>query len=66
MLQIKPPFLPKVQDDADFSNFDADFTREKPMVTPPDSKYIFVDRPQRFSYVSWLLQPVHDCIAADC
>lgn len=39
MQQIKPPFLPKVQDDADFSNFDADFTLEKPVITPPESEY---------------------------
>ena len=39
-LQIEPPFLPKVQDDTDFSNFDANFTSLKPVVTPPDSKYL--------------------------
>ena len=38
MLQIKPPYLPNVLDDADFSNFDADFISEKPVITPPDSK----------------------------
>ena len=37
-LQIKPPFLPIVEDEEDFSNFDADFTSQDPMITPPDSK----------------------------
>ena len=63
MQQIKPPFRPQVQHDADFSNFDVDFTLKTPVVTPPESKYLshasqkhtlkwivnnFMDRPQTF------------------
>eukprot|EP00045_Choanoeca_perplexa_P007401 m.66562 g.66562 ORF g.66562 m.66562 type:complete len:636 (-) comp14062_c0_seq1:135-2042(-) len=38
--QVKPPFAPKVKSSSDFSNFDPEFTREKPVLTPEDSKRI--------------------------
>ncbi|XP_060072755.1 protein kinase C delta type-like isoform X1 [Ylistrum balloti] len=34
--QVEPPFKPKIKSDGDFSNFDSDFTAEKPNLTPPD------------------------------
>ncbi len=33
-LRIQPPFLPKLESDKDFSYFDAEFTSEKPKLTP--------------------------------
>jgi len=37
-LEIPPPFVPKVIDDADVSNFDPQFTTEVVQITPPDGE----------------------------
>lgn len=34
--QIPAPFKPEVKNETDVSNFDTDFTTEKPELTPPD------------------------------
>ncbi|ELU04030.1 hypothetical protein CAPTEDRAFT_114953 [Capitella teleta] len=34
--EIEPPFKPKIKSNTDVSYFDADFTMEKPNLTPPD------------------------------
>eukprot|EP00730_Choanoeca_flexa_P000573 TRINITY_DN10254_c0_g1_i5.p1 TRINITY_DN10254_c0_g1~~TRINITY_DN10254_c0_g1_i5.p1 ORF type:complete len:642 (+),score=246.15 TRINITY_DN10254_c0_g1_i5:113-2038(+) len=38
--QLKPPFAPRVKSSGDASNFDPEFTSEKPVLTPEDSKRI--------------------------
>ena len=35
-LQVKPPFRPTVKSPTDVSNFDEDFTKEIPQLTPPE------------------------------
>ena len=34
--EIEPPFKPKVKGDRDVENFDAEFLREKAVITPPE------------------------------
>jgi len=34
--KVKPPFKPKIKSKKDASNFDADFTKEDPVLTPVD------------------------------
>ena len=46
---LKPPFIPKVKGGNDASNFDPEFTSERPVLTPADRRQIeFIDQ------VSWL------------
>uniref|UniRef100_A0A3Q2YWU7 AGC-kinase C-terminal domain-containing protein n=1 Tax=Hippocampus comes TaxID=109280 RepID=A0A3Q2YWU7_HIPCM len=33
--QVSPPFLPSLKTSADVSNFDSDFTRLQPVLSPP-------------------------------
>uniref|UniRef100_A0A0N5B845 Protein kinase C n=1 Tax=Strongyloides papillosus TaxID=174720 RepID=A0A0N5B845_STREA len=35
--KVKPPFKPKIKSKRDANNFDADFTKEEPVLTPTDS-----------------------------
>ena len=35
MRRIKPPFVPVINNPEDTSNFDEDFTKEAPVLTPP-------------------------------
>ena len=37
---VAPPFKPQSKGKGDFSNFDADFLREKPKITPADKKQL--------------------------
>uniref|UniRef100_A0A8C1R086 protein kinase C n=1 Tax=Cyprinus carpio TaxID=7962 RepID=A0A8C1R086_CYPCA len=37
--RVKPPFLPSVKAPADVSNFDEEFTRLKPVLTPPQTPF---------------------------
>jgi novel protein kinase C epsilon type len=37
---VEPPFKPKVKNENDSSNFDEEFTSEKPVVTPTDPALI--------------------------
>ncbi|XP_075730323.1 uncharacterized protein LOC119164664 isoform X2 [Rhipicephalus microplus] len=38
--EIEPPFKPKLKNTADVSNFDSDFTMEKPVLTPIDPQIL--------------------------
>uniref|UniRef100_A0AAY4E024 protein kinase C n=1 Tax=Denticeps clupeoides TaxID=299321 RepID=A0AAY4E024_9TELE len=38
--KVKPPFLPTVKEPGDVSNFDEEFTRLKPVLTPPHTPFI--------------------------
>ncbi|XP_077496107.1 uncharacterized protein LOC144107008 isoform X2 [Amblyomma americanum] len=38
--EIEPPFKPKLKSTADVSNFDSDFTMEKPVLTPIDPQIL--------------------------
>lgn len=38
--EIEPPFKPKIKNPKEASNFDSDFTSEKPVLTPTDKKLI--------------------------
>ncbi|KAL7838206.1 hypothetical protein AOLI_G00266100 [Acnodon oligacanthus] len=44
--QVKPPFLPTIKTDADVSNFDEEFTRLKPMLTPPQTPFFLTAEQQ--------------------
>ncbi|BFZ08103.1 hypothetical protein BsWGS_11142 [Bradybaena similaris] len=35
--QVRPPYKPKIKSASDISNFDSEFTAEKPRLTPPDA-----------------------------
>jgi len=35
--ELEPPFKPKIKGDRGVENFDAEFLREKPTITPPDA-----------------------------
>ncbi|KAJ1364400.1 Serine/threonine kinase [Parelaphostrongylus tenuis] len=39
-LRVKPPFKPKIKSKRDANNFDADFTKEEPVLTPTDPAVI--------------------------
>lgn len=38
--EVEPPFKPKLKSAADVSNFDSDFTMEKPVLTPVDPQIL--------------------------
>ncbi|XP_037582930.2 protein kinase C delta type isoform X1 [Dermacentor silvarum] len=38
--EVEPPFKPKLKNTADVSNFDSDFTMEKPVLTPIDPQIL--------------------------
>lgn len=38
--EVPPPFRPQVRSKKDFNNFDADFTREAPKLTPVDNEVV--------------------------
>ncbi|CAB4055330.1 PKN2 [Lepeophtheirus salmonis] len=56
MRKVKPPFVPTINGNEDVSNFDEEFTSEKPVLTPPreprhltdDDQLLFQD----FSYMA--------------
>ncbi|XP_047446966.1 serine/threonine-protein kinase N2-like isoform X2 [Mugil cephalus] len=37
--KVKPPFLPSIQESTDVSNFDSDFTRLQPIMSPPSKSF---------------------------
>ncbi|KJH50331.1 kinase domain protein [Dictyocaulus viviparus] len=39
-LRVKPPFKPKIKSKRDVNNFDSDFTKEEPVLTPTDATVI--------------------------
>ncbi|XP_077477104.1 protein kinase C eta type isoform X1 [Stigmatopora argus] len=52
---IEPPFKPKIKTPEDVNNFDSDFTREEPTLTPIDDPHISAinqDEFEDFSYTS--------------
>ncbi|KAF9569980.1 Serine/threonine kinase [Mortierella alpina] len=57
--RIPPPFLPKIANAKDVSNFDPEFTRESTSETPSDYRLNHVEQGlfQGFSYVSPWIQP---------
>nr|XP_006007552.1 PREDICTED: protein kinase C epsilon type [Latimeria chalumnae] len=53
--KIKPPFKPRIKTKRDVNNFDQDFTRESPVLTPVDDaimKQINQEEFKGFSYFS--------------
>lgn len=55
--KLRPPFVPKVQSENDVSNFDEEFTNEKPVLTPPrERRAILTDENQsrfrEFNYIA--------------
>uniref|UniRef100_F1KX43 Protein kinase C n=1 Tax=Ascaris suum TaxID=6253 RepID=F1KX43_ASCSU len=38
--RVKPPFKPKIRSKRDVNNFDADFTKEEPVLTPTDNAVV--------------------------
>ncbi|KAM9645410.1 protein kinase C eta type isoform 3-T3 [Trichechus inunguis] len=57
--QIEPPFRPRIKSREDVSNFDPDFIKEEPVLTPIDEGHLPMinqDEFRNFSYVSPELQ----------
>ncbi|CAI4223979.1 unnamed protein product [Auanema sp. JU1783] len=53
--QVKPPFKPKIKSKRDVNNFDADFTKEEPVLTPTDMNVVRAinqDEFRGFSFVN--------------
>ncbi|VBB35232.1 unnamed protein product [Acanthocheilonema viteae] len=53
--RVKPPFKPKIKSKRDTSNFDADFTKEEPVLTPTEPaifRAINQDEFRNFSFVN--------------
>uniref|UniRef100_A0A673HCF7 protein kinase C n=1 Tax=Sinocyclocheilus rhinocerous TaxID=307959 RepID=A0A673HCF7_9TELE len=46
--RVKPPFLPSIKAPADVSNFDEEFTRLKPVLTPPQTPFFLTTEQQEF------------------
>lgn len=46
--RAKPPFLPSIKAPADVSNFDEEFTRLKPVLTPPQTPFFLTAEQQEF------------------
>jgi len=44
--RLKPPFVPTIRSMEDVSNFDEEFTSEKPVLTPPKDPRILSDDDQ--------------------
>uniref|UniRef100_UPI0037E7EFA6 serine/threonine-protein kinase N2-like n=1 Tax=Semicossyphus pulcher TaxID=241346 RepID=UPI0037E7EFA6 len=44
--KLKPPFLPSIKESMDVSNFDSDFTRLQPILSPPSKPFILSDEQQ--------------------
>ncbi|XP_023087640.1 protein kinase C eta type isoform X2 [Piliocolobus tephrosceles] len=58
--QLEPPFRPRIKSREDVSNFDPDFIKEEPVLTPIDEGHLPMinqDEFRNFSYVSSELQP---------
>ncbi|XP_036061529.1 protein kinase C eta type [Onychomys torridus] len=58
--QLEPPFRPRIKSREDVSNFDPDFIKEEPVLTPIDEGHLPMinqDEFRNFSYVSPELQP---------
>ncbi|CAG5121340.1 unnamed protein product, partial [Candidula unifasciata] len=54
--QIAPPFKPKIKNASDSSNFDSDFTKEKPQLTPPDPTLMKTMNQNVFKHFSFTCQ----------
>lgn len=58
--QVEPPFRPRIKSREDVSNFDPDFIKEEPVLTPIDEGHLPMinqDEFRNFSFVSPELQP---------
>ncbi|XP_036954518.1 serine/threonine-protein kinase N2-like [Acanthopagrus latus] len=44
--KMKPPFLPSIKESMDVSNFDSEFTRLQPILSPPSKPFILSDEQQ--------------------
>ncbi|NXT93445.1 PKN2 kinase, partial [Anhinga rufa] len=53
---LKPPFVPTLRDPTDISNFDEEFTSQKPVLTPPEEAAVLTRKEQTvfkdFDFVS--------------
>ncbi|NXE94478.1 PKN2 kinase, partial [Menura novaehollandiae] len=54
--RLKPPFVPTLRDPTDISNFDEEFTSQKPILTPPEEAALLTRKEQTvfkdFDFVS--------------
>ncbi|NXC98704.1 PKN2 kinase, partial [Certhia familiaris] len=54
--RLKPPFVPTLRDPTDISNFDEEFTSQKPILTPPEEVSLLTHKEQTvfkgFDFVS--------------
>ncbi|KAJ7409262.1 Serine/threonine-protein kinase N2 [Pitangus sulphuratus] len=60
--RLKPPFVPTLRDPTDISNFDEEFTSQKPILTPPEEVALLTRKEQTvfkdFDFVSRHLSDV--------
>lgn len=55
MRKVKPPFVPTVRGPDDVSNFDEEFTSEKPVLSlPKDNPIISAQDDKLFSDFDWI------------
>lgn len=54
--RLKPPYVPTLRDPTDISNFDEEFTSQKPILTPPEEVSLLTRKEQTifkdFDFVS--------------
>ncbi|CAB3398223.1 unnamed protein product [Caenorhabditis bovis] len=52
--QVKPPFKPKIKSKRDANNFDSDFTKEEPVLTPSDPAVVRAINQEEFRGFSFI------------
>ncbi|VDM46879.1 unnamed protein product [Toxocara canis] len=52
--RVKPPFKPKIRSKRDVNNFDADFTKEEPVLTPTESAVVRTINQEEFRGFSFV------------
>ncbi|XP_071478681.1 LOW QUALITY PROTEIN: calcium-independent protein kinase C-like [Diadema antillarum] len=62
-LKVEPPFKPKIKTKKDWNNFDTDFTREEPKLTPITSKIVESINQGEFSGFTYTRPTADECQA---
>ncbi|KAM6965128.1 serine/threonine-protein kinase N2-like isoform 2-T2 [Aplochiton taeniatus] len=57
--KVKPPFVPSIRESLDVSNFDSEFTRLQPVLSPP-SKSIRLSNDQQEAFIDFDFSAMHE------